>query len=161
MDQQTDGQSLLKSCVSATKNRSKNILCPFFHIHSSLSYWSNLVIKRHKPEIMPELSKICAFWAKNARVGPLLLKKVVMIPSDYPHWIPKPHFSRFKRENNVCFPLENWKSEKNGQNADSGAHMLDQVQGRCGIPSDFAMFDLRIGFYGSKTLGYVSCYCPF
>ena len=39
--------------------------------------------------------------------------------------------------------------------------MLDQVRGRCGIPSDFTMFDLRIGFYGSKTLEYVSCYRPF
>lgn len=27
-----------------------------------------------------------------------------------------------------------------------------RARGRCGIPSDIAIFDLRFGFYGSKTL---------
>ena len=53
------------------------------------------------------------------------------------------------------FPFTEWKKSKNGQNADYGAHMLDQGRGRSGIPSDFTIFDLRVGFYGSETCIYV------
>ena len=49
----------------------------------------------------------------------------------------------------------NWKV-KNSQNAHSRAHMLDQGRVWEGIPSDFAISDPRIRFYGSKTLGYES-----
>ena len=56
------------------------------------------------------------------------------------------------------FPIEREKSLKNGQNADYRAHMLDQGRVWEGILPDLAIFDLRIGFYGSKTLEYVSWY---
>ena len=83
---------------------------------------------------------------------------MVKKPSGDYYWILQPHFSRLSWENKVVSLQRVKKSLKNGQNADYGAHMLDQGQGRSGIPSDFAIFDLRIGFYGSKTLEYVSWY---
>ena len=44
--------------------------------------------------------------------GHFHVTKVVIIPSDHSHRILQPHFSRLQRENNVFYPLQNWKSEK-------------------------------------------------
>ena len=118
--------------------------------------WNGCLLKGQKIENEPNFIKLCSFRANNACLGPVAPKKVVKDPSGHHQWILLLCINWLTWKKRSGFPLTSSNRKKNSWNAHSRANMLDQGQVWEGIPPDLAIFDLRIGFYGSKTPRYHS-----